>query len=293
MEPVAADPVLVAPGRGHGVGVGVARAAWVERGVEDGDVRHAGEGLDGDPDALEVSRVVQRRQRVRASSMAAKTSSVTRTGSVNRSPPCTTRCPTASRPRRRDRGRAPGRPSAPSARASRWRRNGTALSCALAAEPRGVPRSEPLADPLDAALGERGPVVVSTSWYFSDDEPALTTRTARACGAVTTSPRLDRGDRHGVDDVLDQCAAGQVVDRPAEALEHRPDRHGAGAALDRLVGVVAGVEVREDEDRGAPGDGGVLAAWRRATAMSTAASYWIGPSTGSSGARVRTSSVAA
>ena len=46
----------------------------------------------------------------------------------------------------------------------------------------------------------------------------------------------------------------QVVDRLAEALQHRADGDGAGRTLHRLVGVVAGVEVGEDEDGGAAGD---------------------------------------
>jgi hypothetical protein len=65
----------------------------------------------------------------------------------------------------------------------------------------------------------------------------------------------------------------------------------APAALHRLVGVVAGVEVGEDEHRRPAGDGesGIFAL---ATAASAAASYWIGPSTSSSGARSRTNAVA-
>ncbi len=38
--------------------------------------------------------------------------------------------------------------------------------------------------------------------------------------------RLDGGDGHGVDDVVDEGAAGEVVDRLAQALQHRPDRDG-------------------------------------------------------------------
>ena len=64
---------------------------------------------------------------------------------------------------------------------------------------------------------------------------------------------LDRGDRHGVDDVGDQRSAGQVVDRLVQALQHRPDGHRVRAALHRLVGVVAGVQVREDQHGGPPG----------------------------------------
>ena len=87
-------------------------------------------------------------------------------------------------------------------------------------------------------------------------------------------------------------AAREVVDRLAQPLQHRPDRDRAGAALHRLVGVVAGVEVGEDEHGRAAGDRRCRAAWSRATPASTAASYWIGPSTDSSGPRSRTSAVA-
>src|SRR5271166_5058711 len=80
----------------------------------------------------------------------------------------------------------------------------------------------------------------STSWYFSDDEPELITSTTRP-SAVMHTLRLDRGDGDGVDDVFDQRAAGQVVHRLVEALQ-------------RLIGVVAGVEVREDQHRGTAGD---------------------------------------
>ena len=65
---------------------------------------------------------------------------------------------------------------------------------------------------------------------------------------------LDGGDGHGVDDVGDQGAPGQVVDRLAQALEDRPDGDRVGRALHRLVGVVAGVEVGEHEHGGPAGD---------------------------------------
>ena len=102
---------------------------------------------------------------------------------------------------------------------------------------------------------------------------------------------LDGGDGHGVDDVGDQGAAGQVVDRLAQALEDRPDGDRVGRALHRLVGVVAGVEVGEDEHGGPAGD---LAVGQldRATSGSMAASYWIGPSIRRSGRRSRAIAVA-
>src|SRR5271166_6969571 len=91
----------------------------------------------------------------------------------------------------------------------------------------------------------------SRSWYFSDDEPALITSTTRLALSVVIDPlRLDRGDGDGVDDVFDQRTAGQVVHRLVQALQHRADRDRPGGALHRLISVVAGVEVREDQHRG-------------------------------------------
>ena len=59
---------------------------------------------------------------------------------------------------------------------------------------------------------------------------------------------MDRGDGDGVDDVGDGGAAGEVVDRFVESLEDGADRDGAGGLLHCFVGIVAGVEVGEDED---------------------------------------------
>ena len=36
--------------------------------------------------------------------------------------------------------------------------------------------------------------------------------------------RLNRSQRDGVDDIVNQCATGQVVNRLAHALQHRSDR---------------------------------------------------------------------
>lgn len=103
--------------------------------------------------------------------------------------------------------------------------------------------------------------------------------------------RLDRGDRHGGDDVLHQRAAREVVDRLAQTLEHRADRDGARRALHGLVRVVARVEVGKISTlaRPATSEPGSFVA---ATEGSTAASYWIGPSISRSGRCARTISVA-
>ena len=141
------------------------------------------------------------------------------------------------------------------------------------------------ADPLDQPGGDGGARASgSTSWYFIDDEPELITSTSSSHDS-SRALGLDRGDRDGVDDVGDQRTAGQVVDRLAQPLQHRADRDRPGAALHCLVGVVAGVEVREDQHRRPAGHrrvGQLRGGHRR---HPTAASYWIGPSTSRSGRR--------
>src|ERR1700722_12003433 len=65
------------------------------------------------------------------------------------------------------------------------------------------------------------PEAGSTSWYLSDDEPELITSTNES---VMYALRLNCGDGHGVDDVLDQRTPGQVVHRLTQTLQHRTDR---------------------------------------------------------------------
>ena len=62
----------------------------------------------------------------------------------------------------------------------------------------------------------------------------------RLGGSVSTG-RLDRRQRNGVDDIVNQCAARQVVHRLAHALQHRPDGDPVSGTLYRFVGGVAGV----------------------------------------------------
>ncbi len=59
--------------------------------------------------------------------------------------------------------------------------------------------------------------------------------------------RLDRGQCDGIDDIVYQRATGQVVDRLAHTLQHRPDGDQVGRALYRFVRGVTGVQIREDE----------------------------------------------
>ena len=197
-------------------------------------------------DPLEVGRVVQRGERRERPQSATTTSSSTTTGSVNRRP--AVHDPVAHRdevvvvevgPVLGEGGAGHGE-RRPVVRDSSTRALVAApvQLCGAGSRRRSrTPARRPRCRPLAA----------SSSWYFSDEDPALTTRTCGR-GAPRRAP-LHRGDRDRVDDVAHQGAAGQVVDRAVEALQHRPDRHRVGAALHRLVGVVAGVEVGEDEHR--------------------------------------------
>ena len=247
-----------------GVGVGVRRHRLVERGVEDRDLRHVGEELRRDLDALEVGRVVQRRQRDQVGdrgdhlvvdqhrlgeAVAAVDDAVARprrTLDVGQRRAVVLERVDGGAQRVLERRRTPAPRCAP-------RRPSVCV------RPPGV-----LADPLHRARPPAAsPVSPSTRLYFSDDEPALTTSTRAVTRASPCACRLrlDRGDRDGVDDVAHRRAAGQVVDRLAQALQDRADRQRAGRALHRLVGVVAGVEVGEDEDRRPAGHLRTRAAW--------------------------------
>ena len=59
--------------------------------------------------------------------------------------------------------------------------------------------------------------------------------------------RLNGGNRHGIDYVGDTAATREVIDRLVQPLQDRANRHGAGRSLHGLVGVVAGVQVREEK----------------------------------------------
>ena len=130
------------------------------------------------------------------------------------------------------------------------------LLVAPSSPPRCARLDPALADALDEAVWPSiRSVSASISWYLNDDEPELTTRTdattqpAAWIAVIATVLTMSRTSR----------SAGEVVDRLVQALQHGPDGDGSGAALHRLVGVVARVEVGEDEHRRAPGDGGVRA----------------------------------
>src|SRR5215218_9052964 len=189
------------------------------------------------------------------SAMAAMAAASSRVGSVSRSPPWTTRWPIPARsvigpPVVSKAAKTRSKPSEWSAM-----RSSTTIGSASPARWVSLPPASPIRSttPEASALGSPASSGISNSWYLMDDDPVLTTRTL-----LIGDPRgrlgLDGGDGHGVDDVGDQGAPGEVVDRLAQALEDRPDGDRVGRALHRLVGVVAGVEVGEHEHGGPPGD---------------------------------------
>ena len=266
MEAVAADAVRVGhlARRSRRCACGGHRR--VERGVEDGDLRQVRAARAGRPRCRPGWPGCAAAPAGPARGSRASTSSSTSAGSANRAPPCTTRCADA----RSSVGRA-----------------STPLRCTCRERRRRGRRRRRRAR-RSARPGRRRPVAPSTSRsrYFTDDEPQLRTRTLRhraaSCAWIAVMATV-------LTMSCDGRAAGQVVDRLAQALQDRADRDRAGRALHRLVGVVAGVEVREDKHGRPAGDLARRAAWSRPRSGSTAASYWIGPSTGRSGRRSRTS----
>ncbi len=89
--------------------------------------------------------------------------------------------------------------------------------------------------------------------------------------------RLDRGQCDGIDDIVYQRATGQVVDRLAHTLQHRPDGDQVGRALYRFVRGVTGVQIRKMNTVARPATG-EFGALDFATSAITAASYCSGPS---------------
>ena len=59
--------------------------------------------------------------------------------------------------------------------------------------------------------------------------------------------RLNRSQRDGVDDIVNQCATRQVVNWLTHALQHWPDRNQVSRTLYGFVSGVTGVQVWEDE----------------------------------------------
>ena len=59
---------------------------------------------------------------------------------------------------------------------------------------------------------------------------------------------LNGSQGDGEDDVFNQCAAGQVVNRFAQTLQQRAYAQDVGAALYGFVSTVAGIEVWENQN---------------------------------------------
>src|SRR3954451_17115382 len=180
----------------------------------------------------------------------ATSSSSTSTGSENRAPPCTTRCPTALMSVSSRDGPCSENASIAAFNASSWEAT-SRWAWLFPDGPSWV--SWPEASPIRSMSPEAVdvPESASTRLYFNDEEPAFTTSTNSLMSALQLS--LDRRDRHGVHDVAHRRSARQFFHGLAQALEHRTDRDRPRGALNRLVGVVPGVQVGEDEHRRAPG----------------------------------------
>src|SRR5271166_3776018 len=58
---------------------------------------------------------------------------------------------------------------------------------------------------------------------------------------------LDSGQGDGIDNVIDQGASGQVINRTPQPLEHGSDADHVSAALNRLVSGISCVQVGKDE----------------------------------------------
>ena len=70
--------------------------------------------------------------------------------------------------------------------------------------------------------------------------------------------RLNGRDRDGVDDVVGLAAAREIVRGFGQPLENRPDGGRAGQPFGQLVADVSRIDVGEDQDVRASGDGGAL-----------------------------------
>ena len=239
VEAVAADPVPLGQLRGIAYVRAAGRQGGEEGGVEDRDVRDVGTAR-GPPRSRPPppgcaagpagSAPGSRRGRRRRST----------TGSEKSGPPWTTRCPTATQ--------------SPAVEVDSASPSWSVIGCdrGRVVGDHRVPGV--LADPLDVPLATTRPGLGATSWYFSDDEPAFrtSTRASLRCAALRAWAWTAV-----IATVLTMSStrrpAGQVVDRFAQPLQHRADRDRVGAALYRLVGVVAGVQVGEDEHGRAPG----------------------------------------
>src|SRR5665647_2383676 len=182
------------------------------------------------------------------------TSSSIRTAWRNASPPWTARCPTATTS-------ASGGPYIPNAlttssSACRWLATIRSMRCV---SPSVVWSRLESGSPIFCTrpVASRDSSSTSMSWYLIELEPQIRTRIG--VGTVLLRVRLlgerrRRPGRYGLgldcrdrDDVVDRRTARQIVDGLVEPLHDGADGDGVGRALDRLVRVVAGVEVGEHE----------------------------------------------
>ena len=78
---------------------------------------------------------------------------------------------------------------------------------------------------------------------------SLTDRCGDAGGLGLGGLGLDGGDGDGIDDVFDGAAPAEVVDGFAQTLQHGTDRDRPSFSLDGLIGIVAGIQIGEDQHR--------------------------------------------
>ncbi len=187
MEAVAAHLVPLAPLRGHGIRVGLRWQGPVERGVEDRDLRHVGEGLAGAEDALEVRGVVQRRER--ASSRIAATTSSSTTHRLGE-PGAAVDDPVPDGEQSTSQGRARARAAPPAPGRGPRRATGCRPRASRSVSPASWCRCA--APPIFSTMPTAAvlPVSASSTWYFSEDDPALTTRTCAAGPPAAAPPAL-------------------------------------------------------------------------------------------------------
>ena len=137
-----------------------------------------------------------------SSSSRAINASSTSVGRYRSGPPCTTRWPTATKPEGLQ--RLPG--------------FGELLERLL--QRGAVVGDRPVADPLDDSVGHHRTRIRFDDSVFQRRRAGVDHQ-HRARARPSLALCLDRGDRHGIDDVLDQRAPRQVVDRLVQSLQHR------------------------------------------------------------------------
>lgn len=69
--------------------------------------------------------------------------------------------------------------------------------------------------------------------------------------------RLNSCNYHRIENIIFGTSPTQVVYRLVEALQNRSNSQRSGFALHCFVGVVSGIEIRENKNRGPTGNRGV------------------------------------